>query len=225
MGSSPSSSSPNRISSRANSNASEILVPLRIMPLGASVTFGVGSTTGDSYRKDLLSLLTNHHAATVEYVGTQTSGDDFDQNEVEAFPGFVIAQLADKAATSVPALKPNLVLADLGTNNCNNGGTIPDAGQNVTDIIERIYTDSPGATVVLTTLLVNAVPAQDACRQTVNPQYEQLVTRLAADGKKIVLVDMRNPPAPLVGLTTKDLNGTRHPNDGGYSKMAAIWQS
>jgi hypothetical protein len=210
----------------AGQNASaKITTPLRIMPLGASVTFGVGSTTGDSYRKDLLELLTSQQSATVEYVGTQKSGNDFTNNACEAFPGDVIAQIAAKAATAVPSLKPNLVLADMGTNNCNNGGTVPDAGANVTAAIKRIYEDSPGATVILATLLVNAVPAQEACRQTVNPQYEDLVKTLAAAGNRIVLVDMRNPPAPLVGLTTKDLNGTRHPNDGGYVKMAAIWQS
>jgi lysophospholipase L1-like esterase len=209
----------------ALSNAYALSVPLRIMPLGASVTFGVGSTTGDSYRKDLLGLLTSQQGATVEYVGTETCGSDFAQNACQAKSGDVIAQIAAKAAVSVPRFQPNVVLVDMGTNNCNEGGTVPEAGANVTRTIRQIYADAPGATVVLATLLVNAVPAQEACRQTVNPQYESLAAQLASEGHRIVLVDMRSPPAPLVGLTTKDLNGTRHPSDGGYAKMAAIWQS
>lgn len=67
-------------------------------------------------------------------------------------------------------LKPNLVLVDAGTNNCNEGGTVPDAGANVTNLINSIYKQSPGATVILTTILVNSVAAQDACRVTVNEQ-------------------------------------------------------
>jgi 5,10-methylene-tetrahydrofolate dehydrogenase/methenyl tetrahydrofolate cyclohydrolase len=70
----------------------------------------------------------------------------------------------------VPQFKPNLVLIDAGTNNCNNGGTVPDAGANVTNMINSIFQQSPGSTVILTTILVNSVAAQDACRVTINEQ-------------------------------------------------------
>jgi hypothetical protein len=72
--------------------------------------------------------------------------------------------------TQVPQFKPNLVLIDAGTNNCNNGGTVPDAGANVTNMINSIFQQSPGSTVILTTILVNSVAAQDACRVTINEQ-------------------------------------------------------
>jgi hypothetical protein len=73
--------------------------PFRIMSLGASVTFGVGSTTGDSYRKDLEDLLVAN-GNTVSYVGTKKNGN-FTDNAVEATPGFVISQIADLANTAV----------------------------------------------------------------------------------------------------------------------------
>ncbi len=63
-------------------------VPLRIMPLGASVTFGVGSTTGNSYRKRLRGLLVAANQ-TVNYVGDRQNGD-FADRDVEAVPGFVL---------------------------------------------------------------------------------------------------------------------------------------
>ena len=66
-------------------------VPLRILPLGASVTFGTGSTTGDSYRKDLLDQLVAA-GQTVNYVGEFENGD-FTNRQVEATPGFVINQI------------------------------------------------------------------------------------------------------------------------------------
>jgi len=80
-------------------NVNTTSVPFRIMALGASVTFGVGSTTGDSYRKDLEDLLTSN-GNTVQYVGLQNNGN-FTDNAVEATPGFVISQIAASANTAV----------------------------------------------------------------------------------------------------------------------------
>lgn len=192
-------------------------VPLRIMPLGASVTFGTGSTTGNSYRKNLRDLLVAANQ-TVNMVGSKTNGD-FTDNNVEATPGFVISQIADSAAASVPSNLPNLVLVDAGTNNCNNGGTVPDAGANVTAMINNIYAQSPGATVILTSILANKIAEQDACRVDINAQYATLATQLQQAGAKLVTVDMRSAAAP----TTSDLADTRHPNDVGYQKMANVW--
>lgn len=71
------------------------------MSVGASVTFGVGSTTGNSYRKDLEDLITTD-GGTVQYVGTRKNGN-FADNAVEATNGFVIAQIgaATRAAVSL----------------------------------------------------------------------------------------------------------------------------
>ncbi|EFQ35522.1 GDSL-like Lipase/Acylhydrolase [Colletotrichum graminicola M1.001] len=192
-------------------------VPLRIMSLGASVSFGIGSTTGDSYRKDLQDLLVAQ-GMNVTYVGTKANGD-FTDNAVEATPGFKIDQIAAAADEAVPLLQPNLVLVDAGTNNCNKGGIIPDAGANVTAMINNIFAQSPGSTVILTSILANKIAAQDACRVNINAQYADVATQFQQSGAKFALVDMRSPAAP--GLN--DLNDTRHPNDGGYVKMANVW--
>ncbi|KAL0942042.1 gdsl-like lipase acylhydrolase [Colletotrichum truncatum] len=192
-------------------------VPLRIMALGASVTFGTGSTTGNSYRKDLQDLLVAK-GMSVTFVGTRANGN-FPDNAVEATGGFKINQIAASADKAVPMLKPNLVLVDAGTNNCNKGGEVPDAGANVTAMINKIYEQSPGSTVILTSILANKVPEQDACRVKINEQYNTLAAQFQQSGAKFALVDMRSPDAP----TLNDLNDTRHPNDGGYVKMANVW--
>ncbi|KAF2706017.1 carbohydrate esterase family 3 protein [Pleomassaria siparia CBS 279.74] len=191
--------------------------PFRAMALGASVTFGVGSTTGNSYRKNLQDLMTASNM-TIEYVGTKNNGD-FANNAVEATNGFVISQIAAAAQTAVPKLLPNLVLIDAGTNNCNSGGTVPDAGANMTNMINHVFAQSPGSTVILTTILVNSVAKQDACRVDENKQIATLAVSMQAAGKKLVLVDMRGPDGPLV----TDLADGRHPNDAGYVKMANVW--
>lgn len=191
--------------------------PFRIMAAGASVTFGVGSTTGDSYRKDLQELMTAS-GLTVNYVGTRKNGK-FADNAVEATSGFVIPQIAAALHAAVPKFLPNMVLIDAGTNNCNKGGLNPDAGTNITNMINDVFTQSPGSTVILTTVLVNSVAKQDACRVDENKQISALAAKMQADGKKLVLVDMRGPDGPLV----TDLADGRHPNDKGYVKMANVW--
>jgi hypothetical protein len=80
-------------------NVNTTSIPFRIMALGASVTFGIGSTTGDSYRKDLQDLLVAN-GNTVEFVGSKRNGN-FSDNAVEAVPGFVIGQIKAAANASV----------------------------------------------------------------------------------------------------------------------------
>ncbi|KAF2789572.1 carbohydrate esterase family 3 protein [Melanomma pulvis-pyrius CBS 109.77] len=187
------------------------------MPIGASVTFGVGSTTGNSYRKNLQDLM-NANNMTIDYVGTRNHGN-FNNNAVEATSGFVISQIAAAAHAAVPIFLPNLVLIDAGTNNCNSGGTVPDAGANITNIINDVFAQSPGSTVILATILVNSDAKQDACRVDENRQIATLTGSMQAAGKKLVLVDMRGPDGPLVS----DLADGRHPNDAGYVKMANVF--
>ncbi|KAB5555043.1 SGNH hydrolase-type esterase domain-containing protein [Coniochaeta sp. 2T2.1] len=194
-------------------------VPLRIMPLGASVTYGVGSTTGSSYRKDLRDLLIAANQ-TVNFVGTHENGN-FTDNDVEATSGFVISQIADAAATAVPKFLPNIVLVDAGSNNCNQGGTVPGAGLQINALVDDIMERSPGVTVLLATIIINTVPEQEACRVDINRQYELYVAqegRAQQDRKKLLLANMTSPRGP----TMYDLADGRHPNDVGYAKMAKM---
>jgi lysophospholipase L1-like esterase len=154
----------------------------------------------------------------VNMVGQKKNGN-FTDNDVEATPGFVIDQIASSAKKATPLFKPNLVLVDAGTNNCNKGGTVPDAGANVTALIDDIFSLSPGVTVVLATILQNKIATQDSCRVDINKQYQALAAKYEQAKARFVLVDMRSPDGP----TTADLNDTRHPNDVGYQKMAVVW--
>ncbi|KAK4443619.1 GDSL-like Lipase/Acylhydrolase [Podospora aff. communis PSN243] len=190
---------------------------LRILPLGASVTYGVGSPTGNSYRKPLLDILTasNH---TVHYVGRSRNGN-FSNNQVEATSGFVFSQIATAAREATPLFLPNVILIEAGTNDCNRGALLPDLGRQMKGLVQELWGLSPGVTVVVATLGVNKVEAQDVCRMDVNRQYKSLVEGLAGEGGRVVLADMRSAE----GFTVEDLADTRHPNDGGYAKMAVVW--
>lgn len=209
------------------------------------MTFGLGSSTGSSYRLALRNLLLRQSSGPggagpdglggvafpdVNYVGTVRAGraQGFLDNDCECFSGDVISQLADRGTTAATMFKPNVVLVEVGTNNCNSGRLVPDARANATALIEELLDDSsPGAVAVLATLIVNPVPEQEACRLDVNTQYRQAVADLQRRDRKVLLADMR-VPAPGTrdtALSVSDLADGRHPNDFGYNKMANIWYS
>ena len=47
---------------------------VRIMPLGDSITWGVGSPTTSSYRAPLWTMLTGQNRYSARFTGTQASG-------------------------------------------------------------------------------------------------------------------------------------------------------
>lgn len=87
---------------------------LRILPLGDSITYGSGSTSGNGYRLELQNLLVGN---TVQYVGSQHSGS-MANNSNEGHPGAVITQIAKFAKLGLNQL-PNVVLLMAGTNDMN----------------------------------------------------------------------------------------------------------
>ena len=62
-------------------------IELRILPLGASITAGQGSTDGNGYRLDLQNLLAG---TEMQYIGSLRSGTMAD-NYHEGHSGFTIA--------------------------------------------------------------------------------------------------------------------------------------
>ncbi|KAK1979293.1 GDSL-like Lipase/Acylhydrolase [Colletotrichum cereale] len=192
-------------------------VSLRIMPLGASITFGQASTDGNGYREALRNLLVAD-GNPVDMVGSHPNGTMAD-NDNEGWPGFRIDQVLDKAEASVPATLPNLVLINAGTNDCVQSFDTDNAAARTLEMLEFIWTTSKRASVVLSTLLPNGNPTTEACVLRVNEQYKALVEEQQALSKKVVLADMHSDAGPLAS----DLVDGTHPSDAGYVKMANLW--
>jgi len=194
-------------------------IPLRILPAGASVTYGVGSPSGSSYRLPLRSLLVPQHS--VNYVGTHRHGN-FTDNDLEATSGFVLSQIANATLAAAEKFLPNLVIIEAGTNDCNRGRNASpvDIAKNFTEMVRGLFRMSPGVTVLSTTLLVNPNEDQDFCRKAVNLLYQDAAKIFVTEGARFGLVDMRDPEGP----TVQDLADGRHPNDKGYKKMADVWK-
>ncbi|KND86328.1 hypothetical protein TOPH_09040 [Tolypocladium ophioglossoides CBS 100239] len=190
---------------------------LRLMPLGASITYGYLSSDGNGYRNDLRQILVSD-GYTVDMVGSRKAGS-MKNNDNEGWPGLRIEQVEAKAKLSVPGLTPNLFTINAGTNDCVQDFDIDNAGKRMGDLLEYVWGASPGSTVILSTLLLNRKESTEARVLRVNKQFRDLAKQKAAERKRIVLVDMHGPDGPQKG----DMADDTHPNDVGYNKMAKIW--
>ena len=192
-------------------------MPFRIMALGASITQGIQSSKGNGYRESLRTQLALG-GNLVNMVGSKRNGSMIDSDN-EGWPGFIIDQVHDKAKASVPQMKPNVILINAGTNDCIQNVDVANAGKRMENMINDLYTMSPGTTIILSSLIVNKQAATENRVGQVNPQYSALADRLRSAGKSIVFVDMHGPDGPQLA----DMADDTHPNDAGYEKMAKIW--
>ncbi|KAI1372883.1 carbohydrate esterase family 3 protein [Hypoxylon crocopeplum] len=193
-------------------------LPLRIMPLGASITYGYGSSDGNGYRKYLRDQLENN-GNEINMVGSKTAGNMTD-NDTEGWSGYIVDTVHDKAKVAVPKLKPNIILINAGTNDCIANNHLPNAGDRVTNMLNDLYKESPKATIILSTLLLNHNPDVEKRVEDFNSQLKIVASEFQLTGKRLVLVDMQGDNGPKLEDLNKD--GT-HPNDAGYKKMAQIW--
>lgn len=211
--------------------------PLRIMPLGASITYGWLSTDGNGYREDLLGLLSRGGNTAVSYVGSRHNGT-MSNNAVEGWPGYRIDQVLAKAAAAVPRDEPNVVLLNVGTNDCvqrwNINATTKhstaapaltanatfDVGTRLRMLVDDVLAWSPNATVVMSTLILNKNNATNALVNVANAQFRSVAADLQAAGRRVVLADMTTAAG---GPNRTTMADHTHPNDVGYAMMANKW--
>lgn len=119
------------------------------------------------------------------------------------------------------------MLINAGTNDCIQNYNVSTAHERMRALVEKLFAEIPGTTVVLSTLLPNAVDSVDERVSGVNEKFRELVASLGSgvgsggeeggEGKRIVLAEMNE------GYITRDelVDDGIHPNKDGYDKMAA----
>ncbi|CAG8954298.1 hypothetical protein HYFRA_00005919 [Hymenoscyphus fraxineus] len=186
--------------------------PLRIMPLGASITQGMQSTDGNGYR-NWLRLFMVSKGREVDMVGSKKDGNMTD-NDNEGHPGFTISEVYG-AWNKSAGLRPNLVLVNAGTNDCIQSKDTKHAGVRMKALIDDIFKKVPETTVILSTL----VPSRDngACARNISTQFRELVKSKHYRNARLGLADIES------SLKLSDLADGTHPNDGGYKIFAGVW--
>ncbi|MBT2469275.1 ricin-type beta-trefoil lectin domain protein [Streptomyces sp. ISL-66] len=185
--------------------------PVRVMPLGDSITWGVGSSTGNGYRGPLWDkLAADGHP--VDFVGTLRGGPMSDPDN-EGHSGYRIDQIAALADAPLTRYRPNVVTLEIGTNDLNGSYQPSTAAARLKSLVHQITAAVPDATVLVASLVVSTSGSEEQYRAAYNQAIPQIVSEAQAAGKHVAYVDMSS-------LTTADLADALHPNDAGYRKMA-----
>lgn len=184
---------------------------LRLMPLGDSITWGVGSSNGNGYRVPLRDQLTGE-GHTVDFVGGVQSGTMKDPDN-EGHRGWRIDQIAGIAESTLSIYRPNMVTLMIGTNDLNQNYQPATAPDRLHALVDRITADVPGVTVLLASLIMSTNSVEEPYRPAFNQQVPAIAQAEQAAGKHVRYVDMS-------ALTSADLADPLHPDDGGYQKMA-----
>ncbi|EKJ72016.1 hypothetical protein NXS19_011296 [Fusarium pseudograminearum] len=187
------------------------------MPLGGSITYGVGSSYGNGYRKFLQDMLLSN-GYQVRIVGSRKSGS-MENNDNEGWRGYRLDQIEIKARRSVATLGPDVFTINAGSNDCLQDYQLDIFGKRMGNTLEYLWEASPLSTVILSTLLINADEQVNSRVLRVNGQIRDLVSLKAAEQRRIVLADMNSTEGPQLD----DLVDGIHPKDEGYKKMADIW--
>ncbi|MGQ4488984.1 ricin-type beta-trefoil lectin domain protein [Streptomyces sp. SAS_281] len=187
---------------------------LRVLPLGDSITWGEGSSTGNSYRAALGTELTGEGHA-VDFVGSGRNGTMADPDN-EGHSGWRIDQITGITDGILARYRPNVVTLEIGTNDLNQNYQVPTAPDRLHALIDRITAAAPDATVLVGSVIISANSVEEPNRPAFNQAIPGIVQAEQNASKHVAFVDMS-------ALTTADLSDALHPNDSGYAKMAAAF--
>ncbi|MCJ1262337.1 hypothetical protein MMC22_002207 [Lobaria immixta] len=189
-------------------------IELRIMPLGASITYGTGSSDGNGYRLPLAEKLAG---TKLRFIGSVQSGDMSD-NYNEGHPGAVISEIANFARASLGD-RPNVILLHVGTNDLASDEPlekIEDAPERLGGLIDELVSVCPDATILVAQLIHAQNPLYENRIQKFNTQVPEVVAKRANASSRVMVADMRP-------ITKEYLTDGIHPTDVGYKMMGDIW--
>lgn len=197
--------------------------PLRIMPLGNSIT--QGSSTTYTYRYSLWKKLIDD-GVQFDYVGSQTTnnegnpsyppyqGRSFDP-ENEGHWGWRADEIAQHLPAWLAGNRPDIVLLHAGTNDLLQSQSVTETGDDIRNIIDILRTSNPSVKILLAKLIPNA----NTDVAPLNAVIGQIVTEKNTTTSPVVLVDQ------YTGFSAaQDTYDGTHPNTGGEEKMAEKWR-
>ncbi|MEO7099028.1 MAG: SGNH/GDSL hydrolase family protein, partial [Luteolibacter sp.] len=191
--------------------------PVRIMPLGDSLTSG---TLPGAYRNRLYTLLTSA-GYNVDFVGTHTDASNPTLPDIDhqGTGGVRIDEIQTNIAGWLNSVEdPDVVLLLAGTNDFSQNYSTASATTRLTNLIADIAARRPFAKIIVSNLPLRTDSATlEAQQVTFNSALPGIVSNQVSLGHQVSLVDMHS------AWGASDLAEGVHPNQGGYDKMAAVW--
>lgn len=189
--------------------------PCKILPLGDSITDGIGFSGG--YRVQLFRLATMN-MKKITYVGSKMNGPQMVDNMLfprrhEGTSGITIGGLDGRIP--MPGLNeiPHIVLLHIGTNDMYMSPA--GAPDRLGTLIDGIVTAAPDALIVVSKII--PFSSGSSAVMTYNNAIPAVVQKRIDAGKHIMLIDQ------FTGFPTSELGDGVHPNQAGYSRMAGKW--
>jgi len=191
--------------------------PIRIMPLGDSITYG--SPVNGGYRAPLEHLLAEEGLNT-EFVGSVNGNSSgMTSTQHEGHGGYTVLGIQNlTVASRISTYQPDVVLLMIGTNDMSQSNTFAaDQFDTLIGTIEDVILENGERTKLI---VAQIVPRRS--NNTTTIAYNLEVARIVGEyqdlGYPVSLVDMYSALDPAL-----DLADSVHPNLAGYEKMAATW--
>ncbi|MBQ9898328.1 MAG: carbohydrate binding domain-containing protein [Ruminococcus sp.] len=212
--------------------------PVRIMPIGDSITFGYGETGG--YRKYLDYALKEkgiefdmvgpegkdsesfvYNGTTCQYDGNHAGYSGFTIKQQYPIPSWGENGLLEKLQSkdAVKNAQPDIVLLIIGTNDMTANRDLSACEEDLHTLVDYILGDMPEGGVIF----MGSIPEFTAYggNSTRVGNYNQTVQKVAESyGDNVQFADVHGC---LNGMADIDTADNLHPNGGGYEKMGRFW--
>jgi lysophospholipase L1-like esterase len=203
--------------------------PLRIMPIGDSITEGGDGTGG--FRRPLFEKLTAVWGMP-NFVGSrnmrQSDPADFVDQDEDGYSAYRIEQIttgkgfwdALPIEERLKAWDPAIVTIHAGTNDAQQAYRYAGVIDRLDQLVSRVVAFNPEIHIFLAQIIPANPPASETTRayiQGLNSQIPGLVERHRALGHRVYLVDQYTPM-----LDHPNPDGI-HPDAEGYAVMAEVW--
>ncbi|WP_224392110.1 SGNH/GDSL hydrolase family protein [Pseudonocardia sp. ICBG1293] len=189
---------------------------VRVMPLGASSTVGVGSPATAGYRLPLWQRLAAD-GVHIDYVGSRSSGPDtLPDTDHEGRSGWTAARMVPMAGGWVLAAQPDVVLLHAGTNDLLQGAGARATAASLDRLLDRVFAAAPHTHVIMAGVWA-PLPKQRAERARLADYLPRVAAAHRAAGHSVEYVDTSTLfPA---GRTADGL----HAGPGAYRTIATVW--
>lgn len=208
--------------------ASALEAPVRIMPLGDSITFGESTPiTGvqGGYRNLLYTLL-DAAGYNVDFVGTFSDTDNpgLPDRDHQGKPSYRVDEIDTEITGWLNEVEdPDVILLLIGTNDFlqtwlykQPAGVLDELDA----LITKITTSRPHAKIIVSSLIPSTVSTDIEAKQVIfNQGIPDLVDQHVAQGHPVSSVNMHD------ALEEADLFDDIHPTPLGYEKMAQVWKN
>jgi len=201
---------------------------ITILPLGDSITYGVGSSDKGGYRTFLWEECAKS-GYRVRFVGTKSNGPSDIDTYHEGHPGWRIDQISSHVVPWLVLYRPQIILLFIGTNDILQRHDVSQAPNRLSLLIDEITFTLPKSTLIV----ASVTPLNDSILYTrkrysssvdfnadiiaYNAAIPTLVRWEDAHGKHVQYVDMYG------AVPVYDLADGIHPDNDGYALMANVW--